>query len=203
MNKLIYTIAALAIIVSCGKKDGYVSIQGECSADSVFLFTESAKGVEYAAAVKDGKYLIKGNVTQAENATVADSRTLSKAKYVVAMFLESGEIVISPAGNGEWDVTGTPANDAFAKFVKRERELNVEYLKAASERNFAAIDSLQKVHNDFAIQFARENMSNYAGLYTLSRLSSQFSREETLSLLEQCPESLRQHKEWKALKESN
>ena len=191
MKKSVFAALAVLAAVSCGKKEGYLTVSGECPADSVFLFTISANGVEFAQATDNGQFLIKGNVDAPEYALLADSRILPESSMQVEMFLEPGDIVVTPSSDGGFDVTGTPANDAFVSYRKSTAELEPIYSEAYMSGNRAVIDSVLEVHRSISVDFVRENMDNYAGLHVLQGVSDEFTDEQILELLGLCPDNLK------------
>lgn len=199
MKKSVFAALAVLAAVSCGKKEGYLTVSGECPADSVFLFTISANGVEFAQATDNGQFLIKGNVDAPEYALLADSRILPESSMQVEMFLEPGDIVVTPSSDGGFDVTGTPANDAFVSYRKSTAELETIYSEAYMSGNRAVIDSVLEVHRSISVDFVRENMDNYAGLHVLQGVSDEFTDEQILELLGLCPDNLKECGLWKQL----
>ncbi|MFB0973174.1 MAG: DUF4369 domain-containing protein [Bacteroidales bacterium] len=127
MKKVI--IAACAILALCSCSTGnYCTINGNVKGATGIAKLMSGKDVIDSAAVTDGKFTFKEEVTNPEiyRVSIQDGE---KPVWQAMVFGEKGKINATGVANSydSTSVTGTPANDAYVKFNQDAEAILKDY----------------------------------------------------------------------------
>ena len=166
MKKVI--IAACAILALCSCSTGnYCTINGTVKGATGIAKLMSGKDVIDSAAVTDGKFTFKEEVTNPEiyRVSIQDGE---KPVWQAMVFGEKGKINATGVANSydSTSVTGTPANDAYVKFNQdAEAILKDYYLPTATQEQR---DSIEMVYNAAEAKAIADNKANLFGLYLFS-----------------------------------
>lgn len=166
MKKIILLLSATVVLISCSKvgKGEYLitgTAKGIENGKTIVLETQSETGGLVAVdtvKVKDGKFEIKGKITEPSFHTLQLEATTGKPPYgKVPFILENGEITIAINKDSinKSKVSGTYNNDEYVKFndelVKVQKKLidfqtkNTQLMNTAQQtKDTAVINSLMK-----------------------------------------------------------
>lgn len=111
-----------------------------------------------------------------------------------AMFMiEPGRITIS-GDTAAYDIkaSGSPANDAFIKFMEDRKPLDDALSKARIAQDAEAYNKAAEAYDELIASALKANYSNVFGLMLLQQLSYSESAGKVLAELEKMPELLRQ-----------
>ncbi|MBC7641504.1 MAG: DUF4369 domain-containing protein [Flavobacterium sp.] len=161
MKKIFLFLATATLIVSCNKveKNHYIIsgiAKGVANGQTIVLEKQDEMGMNLVPVdtvkVKDGKFEIKGKITEPGLYTLQ----LEKAQGKIPVILETGEIkiVVDKDSIQKTKISGTYSNDEFSKF---NEDLKVSQKKVQKElmdfqnKNMAAMNQAQKVKDTAVI----------------------------------------------------
>lgn len=190
MKKIFVAMMAVAALVGCTNKSYTISGVLEPEKEyQLFAAEEGGWEVEKATFTTDaeGKFSLNGEVDLPYFAAIIGSDSISSTQ--VRLFVEPGKICVEPSSESpEYEVTGTPSNDALILF-NRESNLIMQALFMAeseeeAEAAFAQRDSLSR-----AMVAANKNLF---GALLLSEVFYMWEDDEVKAFIEEFPAELKQ-----------
>ena len=185
MKKIFLAMMALAALVGCTNKS--YTISGTLSPEQEYQLFVEEDGMEVNKGTfttdAEGKFSLTGEVDLPYFAAIVGTDTQ------VRIFVEPGEIQVKPSEEGpEYEVTGTPSNDALILF-NRESNLIMQALFMAeseeeAEAAFAQRDSLSR-----AMVAANKNLF---GALLLSEVFYMWEDDEVKAFIDGFPAKLQQ-----------
>lgn len=177
MKKIFLFLATATLIVSCNKveKNHYIIsgiAKGVANGQTIVLEKQDEMGMNLVPVdtvkVKDGKFEIKGKITEPGLYTLQ----LEKAQGKIPVILETGEIkiVVDKDSIQKTKISGTYSNDEFSKF---NEDLKVSQKKVQKElmdfqnKNMAAMNQAQKVKDTAVINKLMKDYGKIQEVITL------------------------------------
>jgi hypothetical protein len=157
MKKIILLLSAAVVLISCSKvgKDEYIisgTAKGVENGKTIILEKQDDAGMGFIAVdtvkVENGKFEIKGKVTEPAFYTIQLEAAASKVPFI----LESGEIaiVIDKDSIQKTKVSGTYNNDEYVKF-NEEIKVVQEKLMTFQKNNMQAMTAAQQTNDTVVI----------------------------------------------------
>ena len=193
MKRILIIASVAAAVCSCSGSGYKVSgnIDG-FTGEKVYLVTDS--NVLSAADVKGGKFSFAGNVATMDKVYVTNSENLDAATVRIPFYLERGTVKIVKKGNGAVSISGTPGNDAIAKFHQSSADLvrvadnalTMADRKLASEKYYELMKS-----------YALKNLDNVAGLEFLAQIAgNSLDGDELIDTYNKCSDAIKATAKW-------
>ena len=121
MNKLLYTLLALALLTSCGSSYNIEGTSNISTLDGRKLYLKVLKDNEFkkldSCDVVHGKFGFSGSLDSVRIANI-----FMDEESVLPLVLESGNIVVK-LDDAQQNVSGTPLNDKLFKFFNKYNQL--------------------------------------------------------------------------------
>jgi hypothetical protein len=157
MKKIILLLSAAVVLISCSKvgKDEYIisgTAKGVENGKTIILEKQDESGMGFVAVdtvkVENGKFEIKGKVTEPSFYTIQLEAAASKVPFI----LESGEIaiVIDKDSIQNTKVSGTYNNDEYVKF-NDEIKVVQKKLMTFQKNNMQAMTAAQQTNDTVVI----------------------------------------------------
>lgn len=193
MKKLLFIVAAAALMCSCANKQQFV-IKGDVAGleGTVYLFDRDS--LIDSAVVKEGKFQIKGIAAEPGMRQLLDSPDRQSADFAMNLILEPGTIlVVGDEENAQRQhITGTPGNDAANAFIRTSDALHKEYRDEATTDQRR--EAIEQEYNDLTRQAVEQNTENFFGVTLLPNLAYELSGQETLDLIAKFSPEMQQTK---------
>ena len=178
MKKLMILAAATALCACGGNKKYTISGQLEGVSGTIYLYDRD-RAVD-STTVDNGAFLLEGELTEPAVRYLTDAAEGKPATFSAMVILEPGAITV--ADNAEnpasKQVSGTPANDAYAAYSAQSTALVKEYRnpETTEERREAIEEEFGKLGRTAM----EANRDNYFGAMMLQQLAYELSGQETL-----------------------
>lgn len=178
MKKLMILAAATALCACDGNKKYTISGQLEGVSGTIYLYDRD-RAVD-STTVDNGAFLLEGELTEPAVRYLTDAAEGKPATFSAMVILEPGAITV--ADNAEnpasKQVSGTPANDAYAAYSAQSTALVKEYRnpETTEERREAIEEEFGKLGRTAM----EANRDNYFGAMMLQQLAYELSGQETL-----------------------
>ncbi len=178
MKKLMILAAATALCACGGNKKYTISGQLEGVSGTIYLYDRD-RAVD-STTVDNGAFRLEGELTEPAVRYLTDATEGKPATFSAMVILEPGAITV--ADNAEnpasKQVSGTPANDAYAAYSAQSTALVKEYRnpETTEERREAIEEEFGKLGRTAM----EANRDNYFGAMMLQQLAYELSGQETL-----------------------
>ncbi len=178
MKKLMILAAATALCACGGNKKYTISGQLEGVSGTIYLYDRD-QAVD-STTVENGAFQLEGELTEPAVRYLTDATEGKPATFSAMVILEPGTITV--ADNAEnpasKQVSGTPANDAYAAYSAQSTALVKEYRnpETTEERREAIEEEFGKLGRTAM----EANRDNYFGAMMLQQLAYELSGQETL-----------------------
>ncbi len=196
MKKLFIIAAVAAMVASCSNPNAY-TINGNIEGFEGRLYlldSEQGNAPVDSVDVVGGKFYLKGIAQQPQLATLTDVIDGQMPTIYCNVFLEPGDITLNGTVEDirSIELGGTPANDGFADFRAKDRELREAYAAAESPEQAAEISN----NHDLMVEEAYEqNSTNLFGAVVLVQyLAYGYTGSEMVEKLSALPENLQNTK---------
>ena len=128
---------------------------------------------------------------------------LDSGRPISYLIVESGKVLVSGDNDlGTVKSSGTPANDAFSAMMDRSQELVANYRQAVASGDKAAVEAIEKEHDQMQAEYYEQNKGNIFGLFMLQQLSYSLPSKELLEKLAILPEEIKSLPKAQRMKES-
>lgn len=198
MKKLSAILSVAAILASCSTTPTY-KIRGYIEGlDGKMYMYDSGRMLVDSTDVVDGKFEFSGDCTVPMRCYIADHCGVTNFNQTAYVYVEQGVINISKEGAG-YIAQGTPANDAYNRFMETIEPLDDEYMNdSTTDARRAEIDVLwDNIIND-AID---SNLDNLFGLMEFKSMAYNMDAQETLDFLEKFSDDIKKTEEWKSIQD--
>lgn len=196
MKKLFIIAAVASLVVGCADPNAY-TIKGEISGFEGRLYlldSEQGNAPVDSVDVVDGKFVFKGVAQHPQLATITDAVQGQMPTVYSNIFLEGGNITMKGFVEdiSALVIGGTPANDGFAAFREKDRQIRTAYGEAQFD---AEKEQLSQQHDDMVAATYEENKTNLFGAVVLIQyLGYGYTGSEMLEKLNALPEELQNTK---------
>ena len=177
MNKLLYTLLALALLTSCGSSYNIEGTSNISTLDGRKLYLKVLKDNEFkkldSCDVVHGKFGFSGSLD-----SVCIANIFMDEESVLPLVLESGDIIVK-LDDAQQNVSGTPLNDKLFKFFNKynqlknqEQELvhkhdqaimNGSNMEVVNARLNSEAERLSGLEDKLITSFVCENFDNVLG----------------------------------------
>ena len=175
MNKLLYTLLALALLTSCGSSYNIEGTSNISTLDGRKLYLKVLKDNEFkkldSCDVVHGKFGFSGSLDSVRIANI-----FMDEESVLPLVLESGNIVVK-LDDAQQNVSGTPLNDKLFKFLNKYNQLkkqelvhkhdqaimNGSNMDVVSARLNSEAERLSVLEDKLITSFVCENFDNVLG----------------------------------------
>ena len=124
MNKVLYTLFALALLTSCGSSYNIEGTSNISTLDGRKLYLKVLKDNEFkkldSCDVVHGKFGFSGSLDSVRIANI-----FMDEESVLPLVLESGDIIVK-LDDAQQNVSGTPLNDKLFKFFNKYNQLKTQ-----------------------------------------------------------------------------
>ncbi|MEG1622934.1 MAG: TlpA disulfide reductase family protein [Alistipes sp.] len=123
---------------------------------------------------EDGSFTLKGEVETPEIALLANADDEPFAMF----FLEHGKINIKSLESGDYEVTGTPANDQYKIINDSLAVIQARSFSLGEQATKEQVEAIQKEYQDVLNKGVDANLDNILGVYLFSTVSSDLTPVE-------------------------
>ena len=203
MKKLIYLLAAAAIMAACSDNKGYTvtgTVEGAADGDTVYL--KKAKGRQLVSldstVITNGTFTFKGIQDTVANRYITYAAQ-NKEPLLIDFFLENGQININLTRNND-SATGTPNNDIYQAIRTQLNDLNGQIMaiydviatdstltEEQSNAKGKEIEALQDKSVSVLKDAISQNITNAVGVHLLKQNFYYMDVEELDPLMPQIP----------------
>ncbi len=174
MKKLFTAALAVATLVSCAQQPKY-TISGQVEGVDEYIYLVNNDGVIDSAKVENGVFLFEGTVEEPSVVYVVNATNPRAASIGAVCFLEAGELIFAATEAGDYAISGTKSNDAYAAYNNAAQALMQEYRnEATTDERRAAIEAEYEALGAAALD---NNKDNLFGVMQLQ--SEAYSRSAT------------------------
>lgn len=193
MKKILVTISAITLLVSCNKKTEGYTISGDLKGieDGTLIYLEKQDGFEMikldSTEVKDGKFEINGNTDDVSISML----NLGDDGIRIPFVLENGKINIEfdTANQQDAKMGGTPNNDDFYTFNQEAGKIQKKiqefqnssqevFMNARMNNNTKVVDSLMDINSKmineletYNLEFIEKRPKSYMAMLILSQMA--------------------------------
>lgn len=172
IKKLSVIILSALMLMACDKSN--LTIKGtidnsEFDGKKAYIINQAGETTD-SAEVKDGKFIIKKNVTEPDFATLLIGEVGDVSIAGSAIVLEAGEIIVNVSKDNKTEVYGTELNVALSSLLKEQKDIDAEYEEAMKKYGQApqvVLDSIEKALSEkftgISYRYAKENANNLVG----------------------------------------
>ncbi len=191
MKKWIVTALAAAVLAGCSTQSKYVITGQIDDADCKMVYLRDRSEMIDSAVVENGAFRIEGTVEQPRAAYLYDHREPAAARMRAFVILEKGRMTLTPVGDGQFAVTGTPSNDAGIRVNEKRKALLEEY--RAEETTDERREEIVEAFYNVSTEAARENSDNYFGVLLLQDVMYEKTAAEVQELIEGFSPAMQEH----------
>ncbi len=191
MKKWIVTALATAVLAGCSTQSKYVITGQIDDADCKMVYLRDRSEMIDSAVVKNGAFRIEGTVEQPRAAYLYDHREPAAARMRAFVILEKGRMTLTPVGDGQFAVAGTPSNDAGIRVNEKRKALLEEY--RAEETTDERREEIVEAFYDVSTEAVRENADNYFGVLLLQDVMYEKTAAEVQELIEGFSPAMQEH----------
>ena len=203
MKKLIYLLAAAAVMAACNGNKGYTvtgTVEGAADGDTVYL--KKAEGRQLVSldstVITNGTFTFKGIQDTVANRYITYAAQ-NKEPLLIDFFLENGQININLTRNND-SATGTPNNDIYQAIRTQLNDLNGQIMaiydviatdstltEEQSNAKGKEIEALQDKSVSVLKDAISQNITNAVGVHLLKQNFYYMDVEELDPLMPQIP----------------
>ena len=203
MKKLIYLLAAAAVMAACSDNKGYTvtgTVEGAADGDTVYL--KKAEGRQLVSldstVITNGTFTFKGIQDTVANRYITYAAQ-NKEPLLIDFFLENGQININLTRNND-SATGTPNNDIYQAIRTQLNDLNGQIMaiydviatdstltEEQSNAKGKEIEALQDKSVSVLKDAISQNITNPVGVHLLKQNFYYMDVEELDPLMPQIP----------------
>lgn len=203
MKKLIYLLAAAAVMAACSDNKGYTvtgTVEGAADGDTVYL--KKAEGRQLVSldstVITNGTFTFKGIQDTVANRYITYAAQ-NKEPLLIDFFLENGQININLTRNND-SATGTPNNDIYQAIRTQLNDLNGQIMaiydviatdstltEEQSNAKGKEIEALQDKSVSVLKDAISQNITNAVGVHLLKQNFYYMDVEELDPLMPQIP----------------
>ena len=203
MKKLIYLLAAAAVMAACSDNKGYTvtgTVEGAADGDTVYL--KKAEGRQLVSldstVITNGTFTFKGIQDTVANRYITYAAQ-DKEPLLIDFFLENGQININLTRNND-SATGTPNNDIYQAIRTQLNDLNGQIMaiydviatdstltEEQSNAKGKEIEALQDKSVNVLKDAISQNITNAVGVHLLKQNFYYMDVEELDPLMPQIP----------------
>lgn len=203
MKKLIYLLAAAAVMAACSDNKGYTvtgTVEGAADGDTVYL--KKAEGRQLVSldstVITNGTFTFKGIQDTVANRYITYAAQ-DKEPLLIDFFLENGQININLTRNND-SATGTPNNDIYQAIRTQLNDLNGQIMaiydviatdstltEEQSNAKGKEIEALQDKSVSVLKDAISQNITNAVGVHLLKQNFYYMDVEELDPLMPQIP----------------
>ena len=203
MKKLIYLLAAAAVMAACSDNKGYTvtgTVEGAADGDTVYL--KKAEGRQLVSldstVITNGTFTFKGIQDTVANRYITYAAQ-DKEPLLIDFFLENGQININLTRNND-SATGTPNNDIYQAIRTQLNDLNGQIMaiydviatdstltEEQSNAKGKEIEALQDKSVSVLKDAISQNITNAVGVHLLKQNFYYMDVKELDPLMPQIP----------------
>lgn len=198
MKKMMTAALALAALVGCAQQPKY-TISGQVEGVDSYIYLVNNEGVIDSAKVENGAFQFKGTAEEPSVAYVANATNPRAASIIAVCFLEAGEMTFAASEAGDYAVSGTKANDAYAAYNAAAMALMEEYRnEATTDERRAAIE---EEYDALGAATLADNKDNIFGVMQLQSEAYSRSATEIQTLIDEFSPEMQQTSVMQKIKE--